>query len=336
MRRSRCNRRLLALVVFGLVQAGGRAQPATAQTAPSPQVDFLLIPVGARAAAMGQAAVTDAATSEAVFWNPAGLALLPRSELAVHHYSSFFGPGDAVVLAVPSAGIGAFALAAYIVDYGNFDVTPASPGGPPPGPIAIATVRNIALSASFATTVGGAVSAGIGYKLVQFRVDCSGDCSDVPPSVGTTHSVDVGALWRPGGRRVSIGVALRHIGFKLQVNNQAQADPLPTTLQAGASWVAFPPPATGDGFDIRVAADVQARARRGVSDPVLLIGLDAGVRELVRLRGGYAFLNSEARGPSLGIGLSYASFAFDLARVFFANDPIGEEEPVHLSLRLFF
>src|SRR3990172_7373535 len=105
MRRSRCSRRLLALVVFGLAGPWG-ARAAAAQDAPPPQGDFLLIPVGARAAAMGQAAVTDAATSEAVFWNPAGLALLTRSELAVHHYASFFGPGDAVVLAVPSAGIG--------------------------------------------------------------------------------------------------------------------------------------------------------------------------------------------------------------------------------------
>lgn len=335
MRRSRCSRRLLALVLLGL--AGHQAaQPATAQTAPSPQVDFLLLPVGARAAALGQAAVTDGGTSEAVFWNPAGLALLTRTELAVHHYNSFFGPGDAVVLAVPSPSTGTFAAGAYVVDYGNFDVTPPSPGGPPPGPIAIATVRNIALSLNYATTVAGGLSAGIGYKLVQFRVDCSGDCTDVPPSIGTTHSVDAGLLVAPPNGRLAFGAALRHLGFRLQVNNQAQADPLPTSLQVGARWQVVPPPAVGEGLDLRVAADVRSRVRHGVSDPLLLLGIDAGVRDVVRLRGGYAFLDSDARGPSVGVGLAYASFAFDLARVFFANDNIGEQEPVHLSLRLFF
>src|SRR5207248_8930547 len=33
---------------------------------------FLLVPVGARAAALGQAAVADGGSSESAFWNPAG------------------------------------------------------------------------------------------------------------------------------------------------------------------------------------------------------------------------------------------------------------------------
>ena len=97
--------------------------------------------------------MTDGGSTEAVFWNPAGLAAVSRAELAVHHYASFFGPGDAVVVALPSPSLGTFAAAAYVVDYGNFDVTPRSPGGPPPGPIAVATVRNIALSLSYAGTI---------------------------------------------------------------------------------------------------------------------------------------------------------------------------------------
>lgn len=334
MRPGRSSQRLLALLVSGLAGLPG-ARPARAQ-APPAQVDFLLIPVGARAAATGQAAITDAGTSEAVFWNPAGLATLARSELAVHHYASFFGPGDAVVIALPSPKLGTFAASAYVVDYGNFDVTPQSPGGPPPGPIAVATVRNIALSLSYATAVTNGIAAGISYKLVQFRVDCSGDCSDVPTSVGTTHSVDLGTRLRVLRGRLVVAAAVRNLGFKLQVNNQAQADPLPTIVQAGARWQVLRPPAQSEGFDARAVADVRARLRGGVGDPVLLVGMDAGVRDMVRLRAGYAFLDSEARGPSLGLGLSYASFAFDLARVFFANDDIGEEEPVHLSLRLFF
>lgn len=334
MRPGRSSRRLLALLLSGLAAVPG-PRPARAQ-APPPQVDFLLLPVGARATATGQAAVTDAGTSEAVYWNPAGLATITHSELAVHHYASFFGPGDALVFAVPSPRIGTFAASVYIVDYGNFDVTPPSSGGPPPGPIAVASVRNVALALSYATTVAGGVTAGLNYKLVQFRVDCSGDCTAVPASVGTTHAVDLGWQVRVAGGRAVIGAAVRNLGFKLQVNNQAQADPLPTTLQFGVGWRALQPPADRDGFDVRVVGDVRTRLRSGIRDPLLLLGLDAGVRQLVRLRAGYAFLDSEARGPSLGVGLEYASFAFDLARVFYANDTIGETEPVLVSLRLFF
>lgn len=297
---------------------------------------FLLIPVGARAAALGQAVVTDGGTTEAVFWNPAGLASLVHTELAIHHYTTFAGPGDAIVLAVPSARLGTFAAGVYVLDYGNFDVTPRQPGGgPPPGPIGVATVRNIALSASYALAVSGGVSAGIGYKLVQFRVDCSGDCTDVPPSVGTTHSVDVGAQFRIAPARVVVGVAVRNIGFKLQVNNQAQADPLPARVQVGARWQVIPQP-KNDGFDVRVMGDVRSGVGKDHGKPLLLLGIDGGVRDVVRLRAGYAFLDSEARGPSLGIGLAYSQFAFDIARIFFQNDAVDGKDPMHISLRLFF
>jgi hypothetical protein len=337
MRRSRFSRRLFVLALQGTAAWLAGATPARAQA--PPQVDFLLLPVGARAAAIGQAAAAEAGSSEAIFWNPAGLAGLRRGEFGFHHYESFFGPGDALVLAFPSPSLGTFGLGLYVVDYGDFDITPpAPPGGPPPNPIGVASVRNVALSASYAAQIG-ALAAGLGYKLVQFRVDCSGDCTGLPPAVGTTHSVDVGLQLDAAAGRVRIGVMVRNLGFKLQVNNQAQADPLPTRLQAGVRWRVLAPPDTA-GFDLSLLADlrsgVRAGGQPGSAAPLLLLGIDAGLREVIRLRGGYAFLDSEARGPSLGIGLTYASFALDLARVFFTSDVLNEEEPVHVSLRLFF
>lgn len=339
MRRSRSSPRYVAFTLAGLAAAAAMTAPGAAAQSPVSAEGgvFLLLPVGARAAALGQAVITDAGSSEAVYWNPAGLASLSRSELAVHHYASFFGPGDAVVLALPSPSLGTLALGAYVVDYGDFPVTPpGSPGGDPPAPIGLAAVRNVALSATYATDIVGGLAAGIGYKLVQFRLDCTGTCTDVPVVTGTTHSVDAGVRLRVAGTGLVLAAALRNIGFKLQVNNQAQADPLPTRLQLGASWVVVRPPVGEDGFDIRVMADVRTAVGEDRRDPVLLLGVDGGVEDAVRLRAGYAFLDSQARGPALGIGLRYASFAVDLARLFFANDDLGEREPVHVSLRLFF
>ncbi len=337
MRRSR-SRRLAALTLVGLAASATGARTARGQ---SPSTDqgaaFLLLPVGARAAAVGQAAITDAGTSEAVFWNPAGLATLVHTELAIHHYNSFAGPGDAMVLAVPSARLGSFAAAAYVLDYGNFDVTPPEPGGgPPPAPVGVATVRNVALSLSYATVVAGGVTAGIGYKLVQFRVDCSGDCSTVPPRTGTTHSVDAGVQVHIAAARMVVGVAVRNIGFRLQVNNEAQADALPTRLQAGASWLVVPPPAAREGFDVKVMADVRTGFGSGSGKPIALLGIDGGVKQKIRLRGGYAFLDSDMRGPSIGLGMAYTSFALDVARIFFDNPDLTGQEPYHISLRLFF
>src|SRR5205823_638217 len=124
--------------------------------------------------------------------------------------------------------------------------------------------RNLALEASYATVLGAGVSAGITYKLIQFRVDCTGDCSNVPTAVGTTHAIDLGFRFAlPGDLPIIIGASVRNIGFKLQVNNQAQADALPTRAQAGISWIVIRPAPAVEGFDIRVLADVQGSVGEG-------------------------------------------------------------------------
>ena len=329
MRPSHCRFVLSALCLTAVP-----AVPAAAQTAPTATGGaFLLLPVGARATALGQAAAADGGTSEALFWNPAGLAALARSEIAIHHTNQFFGNTDALVLALPSPSFGTVAVAAYIVDYGDVPVTLPGGGGEPVGRIGS---RNIALMASYATAVVGGLAAGITYKLVQFRVDCTGDCTNVPTAAGTTHAVDVGIRYVFAGLPLVVGAAVRNVGFKLQVNNQAQADPLPARLQAGLTYSVRRPPPGVDGLDVRILADLQGAVGQGSLAPVTLIGIETGVRDVIRLRGGYAFLDSDAKGPSLGIGVSVGSVTFDLARVFFANDDLGEKEPVHVSLRASF
>ena len=295
---------------------------------------FLLLPVGARAAALGQAATADGGTTESVFWNPAGLATLERGEFALHHYDAFFGTGDAVVIAVPSPKLGSFAFSAYLVNYGDLAVTQTQTGSEPVGQI---SPRNLALMATYATDVGGGLAVGVTWKLVQFRVDCTGDCSQVPTATGTTNAVDVGlrydaSRWLP----VVVGVDIKNLGFPLQVNNRAQEDPLPTRVAVGVS-VAVVRPAPGTaGIDARVLADVQGTVNEGALSPVTLVGVESGVGELVRLRAGYAFLNSDARGPSLGFGVRFGSIAFDFASVFSSAEAVGDTQPVHVSFRVIF
>jgi len=319
MRRSRSS-------ALSLLAALTVAAPLAAQQAEGGA--FLLLPVGARSTALGQAANADGGTTEAMYWNPAGLAGMRHGEAAVHHYNAFFGTGDALAIAVPVPAMGTFGIGAYIVDYGQFDVTP--PGGSTP--IGSLSSRNIALSASFATELG-ALAAGITYKLVQFRVDCTGDCSNVPTAIGTTHAVDIGIQTAPFAIPIVLAVTVRNLGFPLQVNNQAQADPLPTRIVVGLKWPMVRPAAGADALDLTILADVQSGVRAGIG-PAPLVGIETGVRDVVRLRAGYAFLDSQAKGPSLGLGVQVGRLGVDLARTFYATDDIADKEPVHLSVRL--
>jgi hypothetical protein len=290
---------------------------------------FLLLPVGARATSLGQAGVADGGSSEAAFWNPAGLATLHESEFAVHYASTFASRNSALALYLVNDRIGTFGVTAYLVDYGSQDIVPPG-GGLPTGRLA---PKNVELLASYATDIGGAVALGVSYKLIQFRQDCQGDCVTLDDVTGTTHAVDVGAQVGIGrGDALRLGVALQHAGFRLQLENREQADPLPTRLALGAAY-RLPLQAAGAREQVvaRVLMDVQDEWGE-YGSPDARVGLEVGYAGLVQLRAGYAFLQSETRGGSVGVGLHLDRIVVDFARVFYASGAF--DEPVFLTVRV--
>src|SRR5215207_9152317 len=182
---------------------------------------FLLLPVGARAVGMGQAVVADqAGGSEAIWWNPAGLARAEKREAAIHHSQSVIGTGDAVTLLVPSSLLGVLAASVDILNYGSQDVTDGEFGT-----IGSILPRSFVYAATYATTIGEHVNAGLSYKVVQFRVDCSGTCPQSASFAATTSALDFGAQFNLGPLApATIGVALRNVGPRLQVNDNPQSD----------------------------------------------------------------------------------------------------------------
>lgn len=305
-------------------------QPATAQDSAGPTQGgalFLLLPVGGRATALGQAAVADRGYSEAAFWNPAGLATLGETELAVHHSITFASNNTALSSYFPVNGLGVVGVSAYLVDFGSQEISFGRdlPGGR-------ISPKGIELLASYATTLSSDLAVGINYKLIQFRQDCSGDCGASRTVVGTTHAVDLGMQYALANDALLVGVALQHAGFKLQLENEGQADALPTRLEFGAIYRIFLPQPAGaeEQLDARILLDVQDEWG-SYANPDARVGLELGYGDLIRLRSGYAFLQSEGRGPSVGLGMRLGRFAFDFARVFF--DSSNFDEPVHISLR---
>ncbi len=289
---------------------------------------FLLIPVGASAAATGQASVATGGTSESAFWNPAGLALMAGSEIALHHASTFASTNTALAAYLSASRFGVIGISAYLVDFGSQEVV-LGPGLP----IGRISPKNIELLASYATEVVTRFTLGVNYKLIQFRQDCSGNCSLFPTFVGTTHAVDLGAQYAVGtNQRLRFGLAIQHLGFKLQINNRDQADPLPTRVQIGGAYRFDLPRARGveDGLDALVLIDV--RNRWGTySNPDVRVGIDLGYQNTVRLRAGYAFLASEAAGPSVGVGFTVGRLSLDFARIFFVQSSF--DEPTYISIR---
>jgi hypothetical protein len=299
---------------------------------------FLVFPVGAQAVGMGQTAVGAEGRGEAAFWNPAGLATLARSEFALHSATLAAGRTNVLGVYFPSGGIGVLGGAVYLVDYGDLERTDSAGNS-----IARIAPRNFEFLASYATSFAGSFVLGLSYKLVQFRVDCSGDCRDFPSGHGTTHALDVGGQFRVGaGGPLRVGVVLRNVGFKLQVQNRAQADPLPTRLAVGALYRVPLPGSREIGgmtaderLDLKVAADVDSPwGRAGQSE--MRFGVDVGYQRLVRLRAGYAFVQDGLSGPSVGLGVESGSLGVDLARTFLTGTDLQVENPAFFSFRVTF
>jgi hypothetical protein len=293
---------------------------------------FLLLPVGARSVGLGQAVVADRSGSESVWWNPAAIGAATRREAAIHHSQSVAGTGDAVTIVVPSSLLGVLALSVNIFDYGEQEFNPVDGGGS--GTI---IPRSFVYAATYATSLGSYVTAGLTYKLVQFRIDCTGPCPDITFSA-TTSALDVGAQFIvKRSFPLIIGVAARNVvGLKLQVNDSQQSDPIPGRLQIGAQYRLDVPARFIPETAVRLAVDILDEIR--VGDPAPRLGADIAFRERFHVRAGYAFeaTKSEAGGPSIGVGLSTGNLVFDVARIMSGLSADAGKAPTYLSLRYLF
>ena len=333
MRRLRSSRALFALFGAVLISA---ADVAHAQTGLATEgALFLLLPVGARSVGMGQAVVADRPGTEAVWWNPAAIGAATHREAAIHHSQSVAGTGDAVTILVPSSLLGVLALSVNIFDYGEQQSNPDASG---PEEVAGTIIpRSFVYAATYATSLGSYVTAGLTYKLIQFRIDCTGPCPDINFSA-TTSALDLGAQFTvKKSVPLVIGVAARNIvGLNVQVNDSPQSDPIPRRLQVGVQYRYDVPPRIAPETAVRVAFDLADGIH--VGNPAPRFGVDVAYRERFHVRGGYAVeaSQSEAGGPSIGLGLSTGNLVFDVGRILTGLSADAGKAPTYLSLRYLF
>lgn len=327
-----------AVVLAGAIALGGFiTDVASAQTGVADEgALFLLLPVGARSVGIGQAVAADRGGSEAVWWNPAAIGAATRREAAIHHSQSVAGTGDVITIVVPSSLLGVLALSVNIFDYGEQESSP-DPDNPGQGTGGTIIPRSFVYAATYATPIGNHVTAGLTYKLVQFRIDCTGPCPDIAFSA-TTSALDLGVQFTV--RRslpLTIGIAARNmVSLKLQLNDSPQSDPLPRRLQIGAQYRIDVPARIAPETAVRVSFDVIDELR--VRNPAPRFGADISYRDRFHVRGGYAFeaSDSEAGGPSIGLGLSAGNFVFDVGRIVSGLSADAGKAPTYLSLRYLF
>jgi hypothetical protein len=180
------------------------------------------------------------------------------------------------------------------------------------------------------------LSAGLNYKIVQIRVDCSGECSTVGAEVRSSRAVDLGAQYDVRfGAPLTFGVAIRNLGGKVNSRETNQRDPLPTQVELGAMYrLRFIDHYVKD-TELRAAGSfINSRSFGGKS---VRFGTDVTYQGKVHLRAGYVGHDRRAgTSAALGFGLQTGGFAFDIARTFGGLPADTGQSPVYVSLRYLF
>lgn len=329
MRRRRF-KRWCSLIAAGALSFAPTALLAQASTGTEGAI-FLLLPVGARATALGEAVTASRNASEGIWWNPAAVGSASRKEVAVHHSNSFVGTGDAVSLVLPSSLLGVLGIEFNILDYGeqqNRDGAGNLLGTLIP--------RSFVVGATYGTQIGSAAGVGLTFKMVQMRADCTGTCQ-LPSFSATTYAVDFGTQYDFGKRLpLTIGASVRNVGLPFQINDEAQSDPLPRRVQVGAEYRYVPPSPFADSVEVRVSVDVLGGLDFGSPRP--RFGGELGWHHRAFARAGFVVSQkgSEGGGPSIGFGYVSGNFAIDLGRVLTGFSADANQAPTYLSLRLTF
>ncbi len=269
---------------------------------------FLQIPVGARATAMGGAVVANSRDASALFWNPAGIVNIGNGSLfagytewwatvALSHAAFAYSFGD----------IGSFGVSATILSMDPMDVTTEFQ---PEGTGQTFDARDIMVGLSYARKLTEDFSVGVTAKFVSQKIwneQASGICFDV----GTEYRIGVGDLTL-GMSMTNFGSNLQYDGEDLDVKYdsdpqyafnrlaparlQSETYPLPLHFQVGLSMTVV----NVEGFAAMVAADVTHPndARERVN-----LGAELRIAENFFLRGGYR-INYDIESATMGAGVA--------------------------------
>lgn len=287
----------------------------------------ILFPIGARSVALGRATVA-LGGAESVFSNPAGLAEVSQGQFWVHHRQEVGGQLNGLVLLMRPSGIGTFGLTYELNDEGSQEYTDQNGNV-----VGSFFIQEHMLFASFATSLGSAVDAGLSYKLYYLANSC-GACGGLQSS--TTSLIDLGVQVRPPQvPGLELGLALANAGLPLQVINYEQADKPPRRIRVGAAYEVL----HAFHADTMLALRISAQLEGGNPAPrptVASIGAEFSVAGALFLRVGYdGSLQMQDSGLAMGVGFQYDRFSVAVAKAF-SGTPLEPQPPPHLSLGISF
>lgn len=186
---------------------------------------FMKIPIGARATAMGGAFVAVADDASAVFWNPAGIARLSGHIVAVHHLNWVADINMTQGTYVFSLGFlpGMLAFNARSLYMDDMERTTVYR---PDGDGTYFDAGYSSFGLTYARSLTDKFSVGVTGSIVHAGLD---------DLTSNAMSFDVGTLYDTGFRSLKIGMEIANMGSELSFIDGAQSSKLPILFRVGAS-----------------------------------------------------------------------------------------------------
>jgi hypothetical protein len=328
------------LIALAVVLAVGLALPLEAQEvtkAGTTSAKFLSIPVGARAVGMGGAFVAVANDASAMYWNPAGIARLDRSEALFTHSDWIadinFNYGGVVL---PIEGLGTVGVSLTALSMDDMERTTVDQ---PDGTGQFFSAGSFAVGLSYGRTLTEWFSIGGTVKYVN---------EHIWNSSATGMGVDIGTLFTTPFRGVTFGASIANFGQKLRIhgddlivqndispingnnpniNAELSTDDfeLPLILRIGFAYEAV------KTDDHQLTLVVDAVHPNDNQESVDLGGELAGFRKTLFLRGGYRglFNPSSEEQFTIGGGFNYHIDKSLNLKIDYAYEQFGRLSNVH-------
>ena len=275
---------------------------------------FLNIDLGARAVGMGSAYASVASDVSSMYWNPAGIARLTRTE-AVFSNTNWIADinFNYAAVAVPMIGLGTVGVNATFLTMDDMERTTISQ---PDGTGEMFGAGSYAFGLSFARDLTDRFSIGVNFKYVN---------EQIYHSTAQGFAFDVGTLFNTQFHGIQIGMSISNYGTKMQMSGrdmliQTDIDPLiegnNENINANLQT---------DKYDLplmfRVGLSLDVLKGRGNSNLILAVdalhpnddtesvnvGGEYILNKMFFLRAGYKslFARDSEEGVALGAGISY-------------------------------
>ena len=270
---------------------------------------FLKIGVGARATAMGSAFASIADDASAVYWNPAGVARITRSVIAINHcdWAADILFSSAAYVFDPRyvPGMVAFQVRSlYMPEQAVRTVTK------PEGTGEMFDNGDVAVGVTYARSLTDKFSMGITFNYLD---------SSLADQHSSGYAFDFGTLYDTGFQSLRIGMEIQNIGTEMKFIERSVK--LPTLFRVGMSMSVY------ENAQFRVLSAVDFSHPPDNNERANL-GTEVGYKDFLYLRGGYGF-GYDAEGVSGGLGFKVPTSLNSEATLDYAYVDMGYLGGVH-------